>query len=187
MKVVVITGCPGVGKSTVLRRALEQIDVEYHVTNFGDQMLEVAIERGVVSDRDEMRMLEPALQKDIQRMAARKIAEASRTRNIIVDTHATIKTRKGYLPGLPIWVIEELMPSNIIVVEADPKEIENRRSSDDTRKRDSEKIDEILEHQLLNKAIAVSYSIFCGATVAVIANRQDGLEEAAKELAEVLG
>jgi adenylate kinase len=186
MKVVVITGTPGVGKSTVLLRALEEIEEEYSIINFGDMMLEVALERGVVKDRDEMRRLEPGVQKDIQRMAGRKIAESAKKKNIIVDTHCSIKTSKGFLPGLPVWVLEELMPSQIIIVEADPSEISGRRTSDATRSRDKEAISEIDEHQLLNKAEAVSCSVFSGATVAIIENHDDGLDEAAKKLAEVL-
>jgi adenylate kinase len=186
MKVVVITGTPGVGKSTVLQRALEEIEDKFRILNFGDAMLDVALERGVVKDRDEMRRLDPHVQKDIQRMAARKIAGASKTENIVVDTHAMIKTPRGYLPGLPVWVLEELMPTLIIVVEAGPEEISARRSSDETRDRDAERAVEISEHQLMNKAAAVSYSVFSGATVAVVENHDDGLDEAAQNLAAVL-
>lgn len=186
MKVVILTGTPGVGKSTVLQRALEDIDEEFRLVNFGDMMLEVALERGVVGDRDEMRRLPPKVQKDIQRMAARKIAGAAKTQNIVVDTHATIKTPKGYLPGLPIWVLEELVPDIILVVEAGPEEISARRFKDETRQRDSEDAREIQEHQLLNKAAAISYSMITGATVSVIVNPDDGLDEAAEQLASVL-
>jgi adenylate kinase len=186
MKVVVLTGTPGVGKSTVLQRALEEIEEEYEILNFGDMMLEVALERGVVKGRDEMRRLESDVQKDIQRMGGRKIAQVGKTKNVIVDTHATIKTPSGYLPGLPVWVLEELMPNCIIVVEADPSEIADRRSTDETRKRDKEKLGQIEEHQLLNKAAAISYSIFSGATIAVVENHDDALDEASKELAKVL-
>ncbi len=186
MKVVVITGTPGVGKSTVLQRALEEIEDKYTILNFGDAMLDVALERGVVKDRDEMRRLDPGVQKDIQRMAARRIADASKTENIVVDTHAMIKTPRGYLPGLPVWVLEELMPSLIVVVEADPEEISGRRSSDETRNRDAERAVEITEQQLLNKAAAVSYSVFSGATIAIVENHDDGLDEAAHNLAKVL-
>jgi adenylate kinase len=186
MKLVVITGTPGVGKSTVLLKALEDVEAEYKIINFGDKMLEVALERGIVKERDEMRRLDSDIQKDIQRMGGIKIAEAAKTSNVIVDTHATIKTPKGYLPGLPVWVLEELMPMLIVVVEADPMEISSRRSSDDTRKRDAEDIEKIKEHQLLNKAVAISYSIFSGAAVAVIENHDDGLEKASKELSDIL-
>ncbi len=186
MKVVILTGTPGVGKSTVLNRALEDIDEDYRLVNFGDMMLEVALERGVVEDRDEMRRLPPKVQKDIQRMAARRIAGAAKTQNIVVDTHSTIKTPKGYLPGLPIWVLEELVPDIILVVEAEPEEISGRRFKDETRQRDSEDALEIQEHQLLNKAAAISYSMITGATVSIIMNPDDGLDEAAEKLASVL-
>ncbi|MFV2041342.1 MAG: adenylate kinase, partial [Candidatus Hydrothermarchaeales archaeon] len=83
-------------------------------------------------------------------------------------------------------VLEELMPNLIVVVEADPEEISGRRSSDETRNRDAERAVEITEHQLLNKAAAVSYSVFSGATIAIVENHDDGLDEAAHNLAKVL-
>ncbi|HDY73774.1 MAG TPA: adenylate kinase [Euryarchaeota archaeon] len=186
MNVVVITGTPGVGKSTVLQRALEEIEEEYTILNFGDAMLKVALERGVVKNRDEMRMLDPGVQKDIQRMAARKIAGVAKTQNVVVDTHAQIKTHNGYLPGMPVWVLEQLMPRIIVVIEADAAEIAGRRSSDTTRTRDVDTTTEIEEHQFMNKAAAVAYAVFTGATVAVIQNHDNRLDEAARDLAVVL-
>jgi adenylate kinase len=186
MKVVVLTGTPGVGKSTVLNKALEEIEEDFKIMNFGDMMFEVAMEKGVAKDRDEMRKLDPHIQKEIQQMGGRKIAQAAKTENVIVDTHATIKTPKGYLPGLPVWVLEELMPTQIIVIEADPDEISGRRTSDESRIRDAENIREIEEHQLLNKTAAISYSMFNASPVVVIENHDDALDEAAKELAAVL-
>jgi adenylate kinase len=31
-------------------------------------------------------------------------------KNVIVDTHCTVKTPKGYMPGLPAWVLKEIKP-----------------------------------------------------------------------------
>ncbi len=120
------------GKSTVLQKALEEIEGKYRILNFGDMMLEAALEKKIVKDRDEMRKLEPHVQKEIQKRGAMKIAKASKKENVIVDTHATIKTAKGYLPGLPKWVLDELQPDTIVVVEADAAEIKGRRKSDET-------------------------------------------------------
>ena len=106
-------------------------------------MIDLAKEMGLVENRDEMRKLTLEQQKKLQIKTAEKIAEM---KNVIVDTHCTVKTSKGYLPGLPEWVIKKLNPTAIVVVEADPEEIYNRRANDETRNRDSDSKDMIDEH-----------------------------------------
>ena len=50
MKLVVITGIPGSGSTTVLNKALEEVD--YLHLNYGDIMTEIAVEKGLVENRD---------------------------------------------------------------------------------------------------------------------------------------
>lgn len=183
--IAVVTGMPGVGKTTVLNKALEKLD-SYEVVNFGDEMLKHAVERNLVKNRDEIRKLSLELQKEIQRTAAKNIAERGKEKNIIVDTHCTIKTPRGYLPGLPKWVLEELQPEIIVIVDADAGEIASRRAGDETRERDAESIDEIKEQQMMNMCMAAGYAVLTGATVAFVENREGELEKAAEKLAALL-
>ena len=77
-KRIVITGVPGVGKTTVVNGALEKLGKEgitYQSINFGTFMFEVASNQKIVSDRDGMRRLPGPVQKDIQREAAQAIAK----------------------------------------------------------------------------------------------------------------
>ncbi len=141
MKVVVVAGIPGSGSTTVLKHALKETD--YIHVNYGDVMLEIAMGMELVEERDAMRKLPPETQKKIQKKAAKAIRERSAESNIIVDTHCTIKTPSGFLPGLPQWVLEELQPDMFILIEADGDEILMRRISDTTRTRDSERINDI--------------------------------------------
>ena len=106
MKLVVLTGIPGSGSTTLLGRALEEVD--YVHLNYGDIMTEIAIKDGLVEDRDSLRKLPAETQKDIQAKAAKEIKARSEKDNVIVDTHCTINTPAGFLPGLPIWVLQGL-------------------------------------------------------------------------------
>ena len=72
--------------------------------------------------------------------------------DVIVDTHCTIKTPRGYLPGIPKWVAEALHPKQVILVEATPKEIVARRHNDPTRARDADSEEDIANHQAMNRA-----------------------------------
>jgi adenylate kinase len=125
-----------------------------------------------------MRKLNLNNQKKLQMKTAERV---SKMRNVIVDTHCTIKTDKGYMPGLPEDVVKKLKPNNIILVEADPEEIFNRRKHDNTRNRDPDSIEKIKEHQHMNRAIAMAYSAITGASVKIINNHDNAIDEAIKE------
>ena len=188
-ELIVIAGIPGVGKTTVLEEAVKiakEKGKKYRVINFGDVMLEIAKADGLVNHRDEMRTLPLEKQKEIQREAAKKIASLSYEENIIVDTHVSIKTPKGYMPGLPLWVLEELEPTSIILIEALPEEIYARRKRDETRKRDIESLERIDLHQKYNRYMAAAYAMVSGASVDIVVNKEGKILQAVKDLVELL-
>ncbi|MFQ5815132.1 MAG: adenylate kinase [Candidatus Hydrothermarchaeaceae archaeon] len=185
MAVIVVTGTPGAGKTTVLNQALQSIK-NFEVVNFGDEMFEHAKRMEIVDDRDDLRKQSPDIQREIQRIAAKNVSEKAKNSSIIVDTHCTIKTPKGYLPGLPFWVLEELMPKSIVLVEAEAEDIVSRRRNDEERIRDEEMTQAIEEHQRVNRAAAMAYARVCGATVKMIRNRENKLDEAVVEMIEAL-
>ena len=147
-KKVILTGVPGVGKTTVVNEALKklkELGIEYQSINFGSFMFEVAKNDKIVEDRDQMRTLDRAVQKRLQQRAGQAIAQVSG--NVLIDTHASVKTPKGYLAGLPEWVLREIMPDIIVLIETDDDQILMRRMSDETRSRDKEGARSIGEHQ----------------------------------------
>lgn len=187
----IITGIPGAGKTTVAKKAIKILEdkegISYQLINYGDVMFEIAKEeKNLVQDRDEIRKLKPEQQKEIQKLAAKKISKLSKEENILLDTHCSISTIKGFLPGIPELILRELNPNLIIIVEAEYGEIAQRREGDLTRERDLEFKEEIKLHQELNRAIAMTYSFISGATIKIIKNPQGKLEETAKELAMIL-
>ena len=186
-KKVIITGVPGVGKTTVINEALTKLKsegVDYQPINFGSFMFEVAKNEGLVQDRDQMRTLDRADQKRLQQRAAQAIAKIPG--NVMIDTHASVKTPKGYLAGLPEWVLREIMPDVIILVETDNDQILMRRLTDETRTRDKEGARAIAEHQEFNRSIAAAYAMVTGCTIKIITNPDHLLDLAAVEMADVL-
>lgn len=181
MGAIIVTGIPGVGKTTVMDAAAEQAGRP--VVVYGTVMFEVASERGLVEHRDDMRKLDPAVQRDVQKAAAEKMAAMG---DIIVDTHCTIKTPKGYLPGLPAWVLESLKPDTVVLVEATAAEIAGRRAGDASRQRDADSEQAIEEHQETNRRTAAAYSVLTGATVATVYNHDDGIDAAVEQLLGVI-
>jgi adenylate kinase len=186
-KKVIITGVPGVGKTTVINEALKKLKeqgIEYQSINFGTFMFEVAKAENIVQDRDQMRTLDRAVQKKLQQSAGQAIAKLSG--NILIDTHASVKTPKGYLAGLPEWVLREIMPDIIVLVETDDDQILMRRLTDETRARDKEGSRSIAEHQQFNRSIAAAYAMMTGCTIKMITNADFLLERSSVDLADVL-
>ncbi len=181
MGTVIITGVPGVGKTTCIEAAREHAG--YDVVVYGTEMLEVAKSKGLVEHRDEMRKLDPATQREIQEAAAESIAQRG---DVIVDTHCTISTPSGYLPGIPEWVARKLQPDQVILVEATPEEIAGRRADDETRERDAEAVDSIRQHQEFNRSAALTVATLTGATVAVVENRDGKVDEARDQIIATL-
>ena len=186
-KKVIITGVPGVGKTTVVNEALKKIKeegIEYKSINFGTFMFETAMNDKIVQDRDQMRTLDRAVQKRLQQRAAQAIAQVPG--NVLIDTHASVKTPQGYLAGLPDWVLREIMPDTIVLVETDDDQILMRRLTDETRSRDKEGSRSIGEHQQFNRSIAAAYAMLTGCTVKIVINADFLLERAAEDMAAVL-
>ncbi|MHA1741207.1 MAG: adenylate kinase [Candidatus Thorarchaeota archaeon] len=187
---VIVTGIPGVGKTTVIDTAVKMVkdkhNEEVPVLNFGTAMFEVASGRGLVEDRDEMRRLPTVTQREVQQLAGEAIAKRAESAKVIVDTHTLILTPNGFLIGLPEWVVRAIKPKTIVLVEADPEDIARRRSDDSTRARDVQMVEDIDTHQKMCRSAAVAAATLTGATVRIIKNRQGKVEEAATQLYETL-
>jgi adenylate kinase len=188
MTLIVVTGMPGSGSSTVIKEALmlNEKGLKFTPRNYGDVMFEAASDAGLVEKRDEMRKLPRAKQQEIQRLASDKIAEWKKSTNLIIDTHCTIKTPSGYLPGLPDYVLREIKPDQFVLIEANPDEILARRQTDKTRARDVEDEKGIEEHQFMNRAMSMAYACLSGAPVKIIQNHDGEVEKAAKEFFELM-
>jgi adenylate kinase len=177
MSVVVVTGVPGVGKSTVMGAAEEY---GYKIVNFGTTMFGEAQKEGV-SNRDDMRKLTVEDQQRLQKQAGEKISQMG---DVVVDTHASILTSSGYMPGLPEWTARALNPDIITLVEATPEEISGRRSKDTTRARDN---DDIGLHQMVNREYAAVAAVITGATVAIVENHDNQIDAAVEQFRKILG
>lgn len=187
---VIIGGVPGVGKTTVINRTIEMLvkkDIMINLQIFGSVMLDIAAEKFNVKDRDELRKLDPEMQKDIQRTAAIRINERAIGNITIVDTHFAIKTGDGsFLQGIPKWVSDAIDPKILVLIETNPYEIAKRRKKDKKRKRDKESTERLKIHQEINRTIATTICQKTGALLAIIVNQNGKVDEAAKELTKIL-
>lgn len=178
----IVVGLSGVGKSTVLEKAMQLSDTQYEIMNYGDRMLAIAQNKGLVEDRDELRTLDAETQKRIQLQAAEEIVDHATQSDVLIETHAIIKTSHGYLPGLPRWTIENLNPTHILEITADAEEIRSRRMDDPKRARTIESVKTIGEQQELARAMLATGAVLSDAYLKPIPNKQGEAEQTAEEL-----
>lgn len=185
-KRAIIVGIPGVGKTTVITRAAEMLNHKRKTTVvvFGTVMFEEAKKMGLKS-RDEMRKMPVEDQRHLQEMAAQRIADM-RDDIVLVDTHLFINTGEGYYPGLPMRLLNIMKPTNLVMVAADPKEIAERRKTDQTRQRDILSAENIQKELDISRVMVASCSILTGAPFAIIMNGDGGVDEAAANIAKIL-
>jgi len=187
-KKVVIVGIPGVGKTSLVTRIVELLNGDKQrasVHSYGTVMMNEA-ENNDISDRDNLRHLPVAQQKELQKQAAKKISELTDD-VVFIDTHAFISTKEGFYPGLPNHVIEVLEPTHLIAISARPEEIYNRRMKDDTRNRDKISIEAIKKELAVQDAMLSSCSVLSGSPMKVILNNEGKIDEAAQNVIEAIG
>jgi adenylate kinase len=190
-RVIVVTGIPGTGKTTVCNEALkfaEQTRKRIQAVNYGSIMVELSRKRGNSLHRDELRRSGLTFQRNLQVEAAKIISKKTGEvdGDLIVDTHMSIKTANGYLAGLPFHVLQLLNPDIFVLVEAEPHEVLSRRFRDRTRKRDKVLEDEIMEEILFSRLMAVACAVLTGASVKIIKNPDGKQAEAAEDVLKLL-
>ena len=191
---IIVTGVPGVGKTTVLthvRSLLDSKGKNYLVVNFGDHMFKVASSKGWVRHRDEMRHLPLLKQLELQEYAAEAIRlDAEKVLNdgdiLFVDTHAVIRTDTGYWPGLPEEVVKNLRPDSIVVIESPPDVIVSRQKRDPTRYRaDLARVDTVRELLEMARLAAMSSAVLVAASVFIVENIEGDPGVAASKIVEL--
>ena len=181
---IVVVGIAGVGKSTVVSRAVGAIEGS-SVAVFGTEMFEAAKALKWVQHRDEMRKLPVQKQKRLQKIAAQKISR-SKGRVVFVDTHLFVRTPEGFWPGLPYAVIVALKPTHLVLVEATPQEILSRRKNDTTRYRDELTVEEVQAELTLARALLSAASLVSGAPISFIPNDEGKADEAAQTIQKLV-
>jgi adenylate kinase len=186
---VIVTGIPGVGKTTVLNELQDlakQNKFDLTVLNFGTVMNEIMRDLGKDLDRDDMRRQNIEAQKKAQELAASEIVNRSVRGVSVVDTHMFIRTASGLWAGLPQNVLLRLGPRLLVLVEADPEEIAARRRTDTDRKREQALAEEILFDLEWSRATAAASAVATGAPVKVIRNDAGRQKQAAMELFQTI-
>lgn len=181
---IVVVGIPGVGKTTVVEKLKSMIEGSELVT-FGTVMLEEGTRLRWIKHRDELRKLPVEKQRRLQRIAASRISRMGR-KVLLVDTHLFVRTKEGFWPGLPYDVVRALKPTHLILVEASPDEVLQRRMRDRTRYRDAATREELQTELELARSFLTVSSTLTGAPMLIANNAHGKAEELASSLAATI-
>ncbi|MFX1598882.1 MAG: adenylate kinase [Promethearchaeota archaeon] len=167
---VIVSGVPGAGKSSTCEK-IKLLTKKVEIVNFGDLVYELSMEKHpkMISTRESTRELPRDDYLEIQKAIARKIAELDN--DVVIDTHLSLKTSRGFYPGLPGVVLETIKPDVIAILEPTPDEVYKRRTKDmhkDLRNRDREDKDEIAFHMTVNRVFGATYSASTGCYLLII-------------------
>ena len=187
-RIIIMTGIPGVGKTTLLSKIVEVIkshDKSVNVLSFGTLMFEIAKENGL-KDRDGLRKLPLKEQQSLQKIVAEKIA-ATNEQIVIIDTHAFINSPEGYYPGLPEHVLKIIKPTNFVSISAKPEEIYNRRMKDDSRNRDKITLTIIKKELEIQSGMISACAVITGSPVKHILNGEGKIDEATNKIIKAIG
>ena len=185
MDTTVVTGVPGVGASEVCRLARKRLGEGYTLLNVGDVMLEEAIAEGLVADRADLGTLSRRDVERLQRRAGEFVADVARTNAVLVNTHLAVATAHGFLPGLRSEVLADVDPTRLVLVEADPETIADRRGDVDHREYREQGVRSIDLHQDLTRAAAMNHALAVGCPVRLVEN-EAAPDAAAETLATVV-
>jgi adenylate kinase len=186
---VVVTGIPGVGKTTVLNELQElarQQRFDLTVLNFGSTMNEIMRKLGKSMHRDEMRQQAIETQKRTQELAAHEVLNRAGAGLLVIDTHMFVRTSSGMWAGLPKNVLDIIKPRLLVLIEANPEHIAARRRGDVDRKREQGLAEEIAFDLEWSRASAAASAVQTGAPVKVIRNDTSRQKQAAQELFQAI-
>ena len=188
--IAVVTGIPGVGKTTVLNELsdlahLNKFDLV--VLNYGTIMNEIMRDLGRELHRDDMRAQTLEMQRKVQELAANELNNRATQHNVLViDTHMFVRTPSGMWAGLPQNLLQKLNPQLFVLVETDAEQISNRRQSDSARRRDQSLSSEITFDLEWSRATAAASAVITGAPVKIIRNEPGNQRQAAKDLFQTI-
>ncbi|MBO3762671.1 MAG: adenylate kinase [Thermoproteota archaeon] len=185
-KIAIVVGVSGVGKSTLLSKMVSIATLEkvkLSVVNIGSIMFGIALNRNLAKSRDEIRMLNLSIQEELRKASYSKLIALKKVNEFtVIDTHYLVRSRGGYLIGLPKSLLDCIQPNFFAIVEAPIKDIMKRRHMDKTRNREEVSPDEIeIEQSITRNSIFVLAALYNANVVRVI-NEEGKVDEAARKL-----
>ncbi|MGH3752003.1 MAG: AAA family ATPase [Pseudonocardiaceae bacterium] len=181
MRTVLVTGVQGVGKSTVTRLAAQALGLEGW--DYADLMMQV---EPAIRHKDDLRFIAWGDRVEIYRKVDELLAELfwpgdGRDVCILFENHLSIIDEVG-IRTFPHEDIRRYNSIGLVIVEAPPGDVLERRRTDQQRNRHVGSLAEIAEQQRVNRREAELIGRLTDMPLAIVAN--NSREQAARQLAD---
>ncbi|BBL45252.1 adenylate kinase [Nanobdella aerobiophila] len=185
---ILVTGVPGVGKTSIIKEGIKYIKYNFNILSLGDIILDIAKKNYNINNRDEIRKkLSIKDQLNLQMEAMKYVKDIEKNENIILDTHLVIESYAGFVPGIIRTFADILRPNGIVVITSDPDKIFLRRLKDmEIRGRDIENLKRIEIQQNLTIYFTTVFMFEYHTVVEIINNEEGLLDISSKKFAEFI-
>ena len=181
-KNIIITGAPGIGKSSISKLLAEWLNFEQ--VSFGTQMLRISSDKYGIRDRDKLTELPMSEYMGLVSQVASEIGEKKKC---IIDCQASVRKGGGFVPVLTPDVLLEMNLFFVCVLRSHASAIQSRRIHDVSRDRGKETESEIGLHQAVNIAIASYNCDVSGIRVLVVENEENNMSGTVVRIIAQLG
>jgi adenylate kinase len=180
-KILIVVGSPGAGKSTLLGD--KSIAGKYKVMNLGDLLSKVALSKGYVKDRDQVRYLPRSLILRLYKEAGGRMPPMDG--DVIIDTHASVEAHNRFDPGITFKTEKILKHAvGLVYIDATNDEIRERRMKDRKRTREIESEATLNRQRIINMATLSYYSSLLNIPLYIIDNTEGKLRQTLKTFLE---
>lgn len=171
-KVLLLTGVPAVGKTTLANKAKETIQ-PLHIITFGEMIFEVKKRSSPNASYAEMRS-NPTKEARIDlideatNLLLERVHELRGKSNILIDSHAVAKDEYGFriTPDSHSF-LQKIKLDAILILHANHHDIASRINVE-TDGRRLVTVDEIATHEALQDSVSIAYAVATGCPVFVV-------------------
>ena len=177
-KIIIVAGLSGAGKTTLLNKLKPG---NYKIINIGTLMKEELSKNGEEINRDIIKKLS---NKDLSKLRNIAFGRVQKLKgNIVLDTHITIESGLGILPGIPYSTLRFLNNlSAFVYINAPSEDIIKRRKTDKSRNREEQDVFNIDMQRMVDMSTLSYYTSHLNISLYVINNKSGRLIEALKKL-----
>lgn len=181
MRTVLVTGVQGVGKSTVAHLAAHALGLEDW--DYADLMMRV---EPTLRHKDDLRFIAWDNRVQVYHKVDKLLAELfwpgdGRDNCVLLENHLSIIDQVG-MHIFPHEDFRRYNPAGLIVVEASPGDVLERRRTDDKHNRHIGSLVEVVEQQQINRREATLIGMLIDIPITTVTNNDR--EQAARQLAD---